>query len=145
MNASIKYPTCVCVCVWARARACVRACVHVGVWYRSKGVRDNSKRFTHKSKKKITTTAVGLFISWSPSPWYRKIELIPTTPYTLLNPPVSGPLLRQLRAIRMTVGPRAVQSKKRSKQLTWERKGLTCKKTETLTHVFESRWLMYDT
>ena len=36
-------------------------CVCVCVSYRSKGVRDNSRPFTHISKKKITTAAVGLF------------------------------------------------------------------------------------
>ena len=35
----------------------------VCVSYRSKGVRDNSRRFMHISKKKITTAAVGPFIS----------------------------------------------------------------------------------
>ena len=35
----------------------------------------------------------------------------------------------------MTVGPRAVQSKKCSNQLTWERKGLRCKTTDTLTRM----------
>ena len=35
-----------------------------------------------------------------------------TTPNTQLNPPVSGPLSRQVRALRMAVGPRAVQSNK---------------------------------
>ena len=33
------------------------------VSYRSKGIRDKSKRFTHISKKEITTAAVGPFIS----------------------------------------------------------------------------------
>ena len=37
--------------------------------------------------------------------------MIPTTPHTRQNPPVSGPLSRQVRALRMTVGPKAVQSK----------------------------------
>ena len=59
----------------------------------------------------------------------------PSTPNTWLNPPVSGPLSRQVRALRMTVGPRAVQLKKRSNQLTWERKGLRCKTTDTLTRM----------
>ena len=48
---------CVPVCV------CVHACVRVCVSYRSKGVRDNSRRFTHRSKRKITTAAIGPFIS----------------------------------------------------------------------------------
>ena len=57
--------------------------------------------------------------------------MIPITPNTLLNPLVSGPLSRQARALRMTVGPRAIQSnkkkqnkqkQKRSNQLTWTRK-----------------------
>ena len=46
-----------------RVCVCVRACVCVCVSYRSKGVRDNSRRFTHISKKKIATAAVGPFIS----------------------------------------------------------------------------------
>ena len=41
----------------------------------------------------------------------RVVEMKPTKPNTQLNPSVSGPLLRQLRALRMTVGPRAIQSK----------------------------------
>ena len=45
----VIYLVCVCVCV----------CVS----YQSKHVRDNSRRFTHVSKKKITTAAVGPFIS----------------------------------------------------------------------------------
>ena len=36
---------------------------------------------------------------------------IPTTPYTRLNPSVSGPVSRQVRTTRMTVGHRAVKSK----------------------------------
>ena len=39
------------------------------------------------------------------------------TPNTQLNPPVSGPVSKQVRAPRMTVGPRAVQSKKKKTQL----------------------------
>ena len=35
--------------------------------------------------------------------------MIPTTPNTRLNPPVSGPLSRQVGGLRMTVGPRVVQ------------------------------------
>ena len=62
---------------------------------------------------------------------------------TRLNHLVSGPLSRQVRALRMTVGPRAVQSKKRSNQLTWERKGSRWKQWtlsraclwKSLTHV----------
>ena len=42
---------------------CVCVCVCVYVSHRSKGVRDNRRRFTHISKKKITTAAVGPFIS----------------------------------------------------------------------------------
>ena len=37
--------------------------------------------------------------------------MIPTTPNTRLNPPVSGTLSRQVRALRMTAGSGAVQSK----------------------------------
>ena len=47
-----------------------------------------------------------------------KIEMIPTTLTTRQNPPVSGPLSRQVRDLRMTVGPRAVQSKNAGSQLT---------------------------
>ena len=52
---------CVCACVRACVRPYMRACVRVS--YRSKGVRDNSRRFTHISKNKITTAAVGPFIT----------------------------------------------------------------------------------
>ena len=37
--------------------------------------------------------------------------MIPTTPNTQQNPPVSGPLSRQVRSLRMTLGPTEVQSK----------------------------------
>ena len=37
--------------------------------------------------------------------------MIPTTPNTRLNPPVSEPLSKQVRALMMIVGPRAGQSK----------------------------------
>ena len=53
----------VCVFVFVCVCACVCVCVCVCVSYRSKGVRDNSRRFTHVSKNKITTAAVGPFIS----------------------------------------------------------------------------------
>ena len=46
----------------------------------------------------------------------------PATPSTRLNPPVTGPSSRQVRAVRMTGGPRAVQSKKCSSRLTWTKK-----------------------
>ena len=72
--------------------------------------------------------------------------MIPITPNTLLNPLVSGPLSRQARALRMTVGPTATQSKKRKKNknktqqpANLNKKGLRCKPTETLMHAFESR------
>ena len=54
------------------------------------------------------------------------------TPSAQLNPTISGPLPRQVRALRMTWGPRAVQSKNTTKQnkhinqSTWTRKGLNC-------------------
>ena len=49
-----------------------------------------------------------------------KIEMIPTTPNTQLNPPVSVPVSRQVRALRMTMGPRAVQSKNAAtSELEW--------------------------
>ena len=60
----------------------------------------------------------------------------PTAPNAQLSPPVLGPLSRQVRDLRMTVGPRAVQSKNAA---TSERKGLRCETTDTLTHAFESR------
>ena len=58
------------VCKWGRNPKhyliCVCVCVCVSYW--SNGVRDNSGYFTHISKKKFTTAAIGPFISWSPSP-----------------------------------------------------------------------------
>ena len=53
----------VCVCAYACVRACLCVCVRACVSYRSKGVRNNSRRFTHISKKKVTTAADGSFIS----------------------------------------------------------------------------------
>ena len=60
--------------------------------------------------------------------------MIPTTPNTWLNPPVSGPLSRQLRALRMTVGPRAVQSKNAATSLL-EREKAWDARQQTLSHM----------
>ena len=60
--------------------------------------------------------------------------MIPTTPNTRLNPPVSGPLSRQVRALRMTVGPRAVQSKTQQ-PVNLREKRLEMKTTDTLTRM----------
>ena len=62
----IKKYVCACVCVRACVCVCVCVCVCLRVCHTevtSKGVRDNSSRFTYMSKKKITTAAVGPFIS----------------------------------------------------------------------------------
>ena len=40
----------------------------------------------------------------------------PTTPNAQLNPAVSGPLSKQVRALRMTVGLGGVQSKKKKEK-----------------------------
>ena len=59
----IPLHVCVCMYVCMGVYVCVCVCVCVCVSHRSKGVRDNSRRFTHISKKKSTTAAVGPFIS----------------------------------------------------------------------------------
>ena len=71
--------------------------------------------------------------------------MIPTTPNTRLNPPVSGPLSRQVRALRMTVGPRAVQRKNAATSLLEKEKAPDENNGHSHVHAFESRCLMYDT
>ena len=65
--------------------------------------------------------------------------MIPTTPSTRLNPPVSGPLSRQVRALRMTVGT----VEKRSNQSTEEKRRIRTQLDRTLasdTTLTQSRW-----
>ena len=68
----------------------------------------------------------------------QKIEMLPTTPNTRLNPPLSGLSSRQVWALSVTVGPRAVQSKTQQPVNLGEKR-LEMQTTETHTHAFESR------
>ena len=65
--------------------------------------------------------------------------MIPTTPNTRLNPPVSGPLSRQVKALRMTVGPRAVESKNAATSQLEREKAWDENNGHSHTHAFESR------